>query len=252
MMQATLPRLANVDVQATAGAGAALRRAALSTDDALLPAAAALMAGDPAALDRLRQAVSSRTIVAGYIRELREVASLFPDTGACTVATALTLWSWTKQYLQGNAEAVDELTEAVCPLLAARCFALEVALGAPEKADLSHVYAAHASAVAAGVCAELVYGYRQHLAWDAEGCASCYDADELDDLESVIPGFSCGARTTIDIIESDGSHPAKRGPCADSNGVEVFVRLRNRLDACLTGARIAKQRAAAAMARSAE
>jgi hypothetical protein len=114
--------------------------------------------------------------------------------------------------------------------------------------DLCHVYAAHASVSAGATCAGLVFGYRCHLTWDAEGCATCYSSDDLDDLEAVIPGIASGARATIDIIEADGSHPAKRGPCARFDGVEPFVRLRERQDGCLSGARIAKERAAAAIA----
>jgi hypothetical protein len=111
------------------------------------------------------------------------------------------------------------------------------------------VYAAHASALTAAACAELVFGYRRHLVWDAEGCATCYVSDDLDELEAFMPGIASGAGTTIDVIGADGSHPAKRGPCARVDGLEVFMRLRSRLDACLSGSRIAKDRAAATMAR---
>ena len=62
-----------------------------------------------------------------------------------------------------------------------------------------------------------------------------------------MPGIAAGAGTTIDVLGADGSHPAKRGPCANASGLEAFVKLRNRLDACLTGARIAKERAAKAI-----
>jgi hypothetical protein len=55
---------------------------------------------------------------------------------------------------------------------------------------------------------------------------------------------------TTDVVEADGSHPEKAGPCARFDGVDTFMRLRNRLDGCLTCARIAKDRAAAAIARS--
>ena len=47
--------------------------------------------------------------------------------------------------------------------------------------------------------------------------------------------------------EKDGSHPAKAGPCACFNGMETFVHLRSKLDGCLTGSRLAKDRAAQAL-----
>ncbi len=116
-------------------------------------------------------------------------------------------------------------------------------------ADLWHVYAAHAAAQVGATCAELVFGYRRHLVWDAEGCATCYDADELDGHEAMVPGFASGARMSADVIEADGSHSAKAGPCASFNGLDRFTQLRHRMDGCLTGARIARDRAAAAIAR---
>jgi hypothetical protein len=188
--------------------------------------------------------------VPAWIRELREIASLWPDSGACTVATAMKLWLWTAKHFAGNAPVIDELNDAFTPLFAARVFVHEAILDDEARRDLSHVFCAHASAVAATTCAELVFGYRQHLTWDAVECASCFAADDLDDLEAFIPGIAAGARGNTDVIESDGSHVAKRGPCANFNGLDAFLRLRNRVDACLSGARIAKDRAAAAIARS--
>jgi hypothetical protein len=215
-----------IDLQASDAAEAALRRTAranVSSPDCL-----------PA--------------VPGWIRELREVASLFPDSGACTVATALKVWLWTASSL--GTEHGDEMADILTPLLAARALVLEVVNEKSQlRTDLSNVYAAQASAQAGAKCAELVYGYRNHLKWDAEGCATCYVADDLDELEAFMPGIAAGAGTTIDVLGADGSHPAKRGPCANASGIEAFVKLRNRLDACLTGARIAKDRVAAAIAK---
>jgi hypothetical protein len=254
-----------VDSHASTEAASALHRVAGRTrDDAgVLAAADAILrdANDAAARDRLGAAVARPeflSILPNWIRELREVASLWPDSGACTVATALKLWLWTANHLRASdSPAVDELAEALTPLLAARCLALEVTANASEtsaelelRRDLSHVYAARASALAGAACAELVFGYRRHLLWDAEGCATCFASDDLDDLEALIPGIASGARTSIDIIEADGSHPAKRGPCASFNGLDTFMRLRNRLDGCLTGSRMAKKRAAEGIARS--
>ena len=245
-----------VGVNASTEAAAALRNAALrAPDDVLLTAADEMVrGGSESARVRLREAILSRefaVLLPRLMREMREVASAFPESGACTIATALKLWSWTLDRFRNQpGDAVDELAAALCPIIAARAFILDVAVSKSDlRFDFAQVYAAHAAALAGATCAELVFGYRPHLVWDAEGCATCFAADDLDDLESIMPGIASGARTSIDIVEADGSHPAKRGPCAQFDGVEPFVRLRNRLDACLSGARIAKDRAAAAIAR---
>ncbi len=246
-----------VDVTASNEAAAALHAAAVSAPhDAVLVAADAVASGDPydGARDRLRDSVASREfapIVRGWMREMRQVASAWPDSGACTLATALRLWSWTLEHFRAtDGPAVDELAGVMYPLIAARCLVIHAVTDKSDlKIDLSHVYAAHASAQAGATCAELVFGYRRHLVWDAQGCATCYVADDLDELEAFIPGIASGARSTPDVIEADGSHPAKRGPCAPFDGLETFMKMRNRLDACLTGARIIKNRAAAALAR---
>jgi hypothetical protein len=109
------------------------------------------------------------------------------------------------------------------------------------------VQTARSAGLVAATCAELVFGYRRHLAWDTEGCASCYGADDLDELEGLMPGIASSARACTDVVESDGSHPVKAGPCARFDGVETFSRLRTRLDGCLTGARLARERAATAL-----
>jgi hypothetical protein len=259
-----------IDLQAASEAVAALRGAAerageqgvgrvLSAASTLLSPAAA---EDPNALDRLREGIASSEFIAilpEWVDELRHVAASRPDTGACTVATALELWSLTGHALVNAPSAVlDELAETLSPLLAARLLAIDVAANAPAliddglRADLCHTYSARAAAAAGATCAELVFGHRSHLIWDAQGCASCYASDELDDLEAVMPGIASGAGLTVDVIEADGSHPAKEGPCARFDGLEGFMKLRHRLDGCLTGARIAKDRAVAAVARTLE
>jgi len=223
------------------------------------------LSDDVAARQRLRETVSSPSflsVVPDWVRELREIASERPDTGACTLATALQLWAWTMNHFHSERlgdgdstpQAVDELADALCPLLAARCLVLEVAGKAPgaradrgQRADLCHVHAAHTAALMGAACAELVFGYRRHLVWDAEGCMVCYGGDELDALEGLIPGIATSARAAADVVEADGSHAAKAGPCARFDGLDTFTRLRSRLDGCLSGARLAKERAAAGL-----
>lgn len=201
-------------------------------------------------------------IVRSWIGELREIAVARPSTGACTVATALRLWMWTASHAQHGPDprepVADELAEAFCWLAAARCqimavvhdTAADTAIAARAfLSDLCHVQAARSAGAAATICAELVFGYRRHPAWDAEGCAACYKADDLDLMEAVIPGIAASIPANVDVIEADGSHASKAGPCARFDGLETFTRLRTRLDACLTGARLTKDRAAEALPR---
>jgi hypothetical protein len=49
------------------------------------------------------------------------------------------------------------------------------------------------------------------------------------------------------VFESGQAHPSKAGPCVKNDGLEEFVALRARLDTCLTGCRLAKDRAAEAL-----
>jgi alkylation response protein AidB-like acyl-CoA dehydrogenase len=209
-----------------------------------------------------------------WIEEMRRIASSHPGTGACTLASAMQMWLWTLLYLQRAADADGNklyqsarqgvtfpLADALCWLLASRHQVLDVLhlseRGAADPAladglpgivgfltDLCHVQSARAAGEVGRTCAELVFGYRRHPAWDAAGCGTCHQADELDALEDLIPGISVAARAYSDVIERDGSHAAKAGPCARTDGLEPFMRMRTKMDGCLTGARLAKDRAA--------
>jgi len=270
-----------VDLLAAADAASALKEAAAvaepgSAADLFVSASAILslhrdeasaFIDDDGAYARLREAVTSpwfHSHLPEWVFELRELAAVRPDTGACTLATGLQLWTWTTDHFRAGrgadaasaARATDELAEALCPMLAARALVLQVAGRSPDsqperghRADLCHVYAAHAAASLGAVCAELVFGYRRHLTWDAEGCAACYGGQELDDLEGLIPGMATGARAATDVVEADGTHAAKAGPCVRFDGVETFTGLRSRLDGCLSGARLARERAAETLGR---
>jgi hypothetical protein len=209
--------------------------------------------------EQLHRAIASPAFLAlvpSWITELRGIAATRPGTGACTVATALQLWLWTASHFRNAPErrgaVMSELADVFCWLLAARSQILENAPRADAQdfaSDLCHVQAARSAGAVATLCAELVFGYRSHPAWNAEGCSACYQADDLDTLEGWIPGLASSARAHDDVIESDGSHAAKAGPCAKADGLETFIRLRAKLDGCLTGARLAKDRAAAALPR---
>jgi alkylation response protein AidB-like acyl-CoA dehydrogenase len=206
-----------------------------------------------------------------WVREMRSIAFENPGTGACTLATAMTMWLWTLERLQnsvdGNGEKLYQsarqgvtfaMADALCWLLAARCQikdVLELKNRGGEDAsvaeglaglvnfmtDLCHVQTARASGEIARICAELVFGYNRHPAWDEEGAHSCYLREEIEALEGFIPGI---AACTVDIVGADGSHPKKAGPCAKCHGAETFLAMHTKLDTCLTGARLAKDRAA--------
>jgi hypothetical protein len=110
--------------------------------------------------------------------------------------------------------------------------------------DLCNVQSARAAGEVGRICAELNFGYRRHPAWDEEGAKNCFQNDELIALESLMPGL---ASIAVDVIGSEGAHPSKAGPCARTDGLEQFQRLRTKLDACLTGSQLAKDRAAEAL-----
>ena len=212
-----------------------------------------------------------------WIREMRTIANDRPGTGACALASAMQLWLWTLQHLQKATDANGDklyqgarqgvtfpLADALCWLLSSRCQILDL-LELEKKGpdvptlaegidgllnfltDLCHVQAAHAAGEVGRVCAELVHGFNRHPAWDTEGCATCYQAEDLDAMESLIPGISSLARGYTDVIETGGGHAAKAGPCVRFDGLDQFARLRVRLDGCLTGSLLAKDRAAEAL-----
>jgi len=211
-----------------------------------------------------------------WIREMREIASEHPGTGACALATAMTMWLWTLDRLQHSKDAdggklyqsarqgvTFPLADALCWLVAARCQILDVlrlekqgaqdasvAEGLPGLvnflSDLCHVQSARASGEVARICAELVFGYDRHPAWDEQGTRTCWHEDELDTLEGYIPGINSYA---LDVIGKENSHPKKAGPCASCHGAQPFLSLHAKLDACLTGSRLAKDRAAEAISK---
>jgi len=212
-----------------------------------------------------------------WIREMRLIANDRPATGACALATAMQMWLWSLHHLLKSKDAEGAklyqssrqgvtfpLADALCWLLSARSQILDVlelekhgpanptvAEGLPGLlaflTDLCHVQAAHAAGEVGRVCAELVFGYNRHPAWETEGCSSCYHAEELDAMESLIPGISSLARGYTDVIETDGGHAPKAGPCVRFDGLDQFSRLRVRMDGCLTGSQLAKDRAADAL-----
>ena len=206
-----------------------------------------------------------------WSRELRHVAATHPGTGACALASAIELWLWTFRHLETARDADGEklfqsprqgvtfkLADALCWLVAARMQTLdavaladggEAVLGEalPSTArffiDLCHVQAARAAGEVGRICAELVHGYNRHPAWDEAGRRACWGADDAEAIEGIVPGLAGCAMDLHDL------HDEKEGPCASCQGISDFRRLRSKLDGCLTGAMLAKDRAAEAVSR---
>ena len=206
-----------------------------------------------------------------WIREMRGIASERPGTGACTLASAMTLWLWTMNYLQrstdpdgnklyhGQRQGVTfALADALCWLVASRAQildVLELEERGPEDpvaaeglagtvqffSDLCHTQAAAAAGEVSRICGELVFGYNRHPAWEEEEHRNCFLAAELEEYEETMPGISAFA---VDVLGADGSHPQKAGPCAGCAGSSEFLRLQSKLTTCLSGSRLAKDRAA--------
>ena len=206
-----------------------------------------------------------------WIKEMRGIASERPGTGACTLASAMTLWLWTMNYLQrstdpggnklyhGQRQGVTfALADALCWLVASRAQILDMleleARGPSDPvaaeglegtvqflSDLCHTQAASAAGEVSRICGELVFGYNRHPAWEEEEHRNCFLAAELEEYEETMPGISAYA---IDVLAADGSHPQKAGPCAGCAGSSEFLRLQSKLTTCLSGCRLAKDRAA--------
>jgi alkylation response protein AidB-like acyl-CoA dehydrogenase len=206
-----------------------------------------------------------------WTAQMRKIASSRPGTGACTLASAMNLWAWSLHYLQnatdpaggklyhGQRQGVTfALADALSWIVASRAQILDVleleARGAADAvaaeglsgtvqflSDLCHVQAAAAAGEVSRICAELVFGYTCHPAWDEQEHRNCFLSGELEELEETMPGIMAMA---VDVLKADGSHPQKAGPCAGCAGSSEFLRLQSKLTTCLTGARLAKDRAA--------
>ena len=233
----------------------------------------------PEAVQRLQLSITMTTELfltqfKQWIAEMKAIASERPGTGACALGTAMKLWLWTLQHVQTATDAdgaklyhksrqgvTFPLADALCWLLAARQFVLDTieleTKGVENPAladglvgtvafftDLCHVQAARAAGEVGRIATEIVHGYNRHPAWDDASCHACYCAEELTNLEGVIPGIDGSARAYSDVTETGQAHARKAGPCVKCTGLEPFVALRAKLDTCITGCRLAKDRAA--------
>lgn len=212
-----------------------------------------------------------------WIVDMRVIGGARPETGACALATAMELWLWTLRRLldakdadgrklyQGQRHGVTfTLADALCWLLATRCQILDVmeleARGGDDPSladanegsvrffsDLCHVHVARAAGEVGRLCAELIYGYNRHPVWECDDTGSCLVAEIADALEEAMPGYSAIAESIAGEIEDPHKPPPKAGPCVCLTGTEGFTRRRKKLDGCLTGSRLAKDRAAHAV-----
>jgi alkylation response protein AidB-like acyl-CoA dehydrogenase len=206
-----------------------------------------------------------------WIAEMRHIASLHPGTGACTLASAMQMWLWTLNHLHKATDAEGNklyhgqrqgvtfaMADGLCWLLASRCQILDVleleARGAADPSladslpgtvqflsDLCHVQSAKAAGEVNRICAELVFGYKKHPSWKDAGCNQCFTMDELEEFEQTMPGITS---IVMDVLKADGTHPEKAGPCASCIGENDFLQMQSKLSRCLSGARLAKDRAA--------
>jgi alkylation response protein AidB-like acyl-CoA dehydrogenase len=210
-----------------------------------------------------------------WIKDMRVIANRRPGSGACTLASAMELWLFTFDFLQKARDAdgkalyhsqrhgvVFPVADALCWLLASRQQMLDM-LELEEKgpanpllaegltgfvnffSDLCHVQAARAAGEVGRICAELVYGFNRHPDWCRDAMEICFQGEQLDALECIIPGMAGYAK---DALEADGTHSEKAGPCP-AESLQTFKLLRHRLDICLTGSRLAKDRAAVAVSK---
>lgn len=207
--------------------------------------------------------------------ELKEIGGDDPQSGACTLGSAFDLWRWSLRFLLEAQDAEGTrlyqehrhgvtfgMADALCWLLAARSQLLDlkelerhaptlqdVASDLPGQLqllrDLARVQSARAAGEVARICTELVFGYRRHPQW--RDCRACFHAAHVAHLEETMPGIEGYAIGFGEVIEVDGSHAPKAGPCVSFEGLAAFEQKRRRLDGCLTESHLAKDRAARAL-----
>jgi len=207
-----------------------------------------------------------------WIDEMRRIGAGRPGTGACTLASAMELWRWSLRYLlrardaegkplyRGERQGVTfPMADALAWLIASRFQILDLIeleeKGADDAELAGELPASLRSIPISATCRPRERRGRRR------GCArnSCSaitatprgtarerraTARRVEALDGVMPGLAAYAPEMADVLAADGSHAMKAGPCVKFRGMEAFTRLRGKLDGCLTGARLAKDRAA--------
>ncbi len=176
-----------------------------------------------------------------WIAGLKAVAAERPGKGACVLAAAYGLWLWTLDWLQKANDVQGKplyhrkrqgvtfaMADALCWLLAAHHLILDTVeledkgpmnptvaealdgLG-PFYSDLACHQAARASGEAARILTELVFGYQAHPGCGENGCSP------------------------------DGP------PSCDMEDIDVFLRIKAKVEGCMAGSRLARERAGIAL-----
>ena len=183
-----------------------------------------------------------------WIREMRAIANDRPGTGACALATAMQMWLWTLQHLQQSTDAdgaklyhssrqgvTFPLADALCWLLASRCQILDVLEledERPRQPDRGRRPAGPAAVLhrplpCAGGARRRRSGTHLRRAGLRLQSPSRLGHRRLRHLLSGRRSGSHGepdprdrqpGARLHDVIETDGSHPAKAGPCARFDG----------------------------------
>ena len=207
-----------------------------------------------------------------WTAEMRGIASTHPGTGACTLASAMQMWLWTLNHLQkatdpdgdklyhGQRQGVTfALADALCWLLASRCQILDVLeleaqrrqrssgqrrpcrhRAVPQR-PLPHRRRRRPRARSRASAPSWSSATTATPPGTKRAIRNCFLASELEEYEETMPGITAFA---VDVLAADGSHPQKAGPCAGCAGTSDFLRLQNKLCTCLSGSRLAKDRAA--------
>ncbi|MFA5167065.1 MAG: acyl-CoA dehydrogenase family protein [Candidatus Omnitrophota bacterium] len=167
-----------------------------------------------------------------WIKDLRELAKRKPEMGACALAGAMELWLWSLEYLQSHKDANGKtlyggqrqgvmfpMTDALAWLLGARQLildTLELEKKGPENPTL------------------------------AEGLAGVVNF--YSDLSGVQSARAAGevGKICADLVYG---YQASNGCCSEVNAdLKTFAELRAKTDACFSGLRFSKDRAAEAVA----
>ena len=158
----------------------------------------------------------------GWVREMRGIASEHPGTGACALATAMSMWLWTLDHLQHSKDAdggklYQSARQGVTfPLADALCWLAGCALpdsgcaattGATARKTLSVAEGlARACSISSAIfamCSPLAPAARSPASarsWFSattaiphgmqEGTRGCWHEDELEALEGIMPGIN--------------------------------------------------------------
>ncbi len=168
-----------------------------------------------------------------WIEELKEVAARRPEIGACTLANAMKLWLWTLEHLQtakdANGKALYHgqrhgvsfpMADALCWLLAVRyqmLDTLELEEKGPQNATLAD-----------GL--EGLVNFMMDLC-HVQAARAAGEAGRI--CAELVYGYNQAPQA----CSSDSC-------CGSAAGPEAFIKLRQKVDGCLAGARLAKDRAA--------